>query len=128
MDVIDRDHFDDFMINGGIDNELCGSDEEDSFLIPATSAGDLPVEVFDETPKEAVHIIGHVILNQCGSVLTRKKHELKGSSSHKYFHKGYVQRQMERQCHYFTQKECYFHLFSTTWSMRQYLEQSLLLY
>ena len=90
VDVMDRDYFDDFMINGGIvDDELCGSDEEDSFGeiddMPTTSAGDLPFEVIDETPKKAVHISGHVILNQCGSVLTRKKHELKGSSLHKHF-------------------------------------------
>ena len=81
---------DDFIINGGIvDDELCARDEEDSFGeiddMSTTSAGDLPFEVIDVTPKKAVHISGHVILNQCGSVLTRKKHELKGSSLHKHF-------------------------------------------
>ena len=32
-----------------------------------------------------VKIAGHVILNQCGTLLTRQKYQLKGSSRHKYF-------------------------------------------
>ena len=32
-----------------------------------------------------VNISGHVILNQCGTLLTRKKHQIKGSSRHKFF-------------------------------------------
>ena len=32
-----------------------------------------------------IRISGHVLLNQCGSLLTRKKYQLKGNSRHRFF-------------------------------------------
>ena len=35
--------------------------------------------------KKTNKVSGHVILNQCGSLLSRPNHEIKGSSKHNYF-------------------------------------------
>ena len=57
--------------------------------LPSTYAGNLAFEI-EETTKYGgtqgnIVISGHVLLNQCGTLLTRKKHQIKGSSRHNYF-------------------------------------------
>ena len=57
--------------------------------IQTTDAGAYAREIEHETKYGGsfgnIRIAGHVILNQCGSLLTRKKYEVKGSSQHKFF-------------------------------------------
>eukprot|EP00957_Ditylum_brightwellii_P018491 1390368-Ditylum_brightwellii.AAC.1 len=50
-----------------------------------TNAGEFAFEVEERIPNNRVHISGHVLLNQCGSVLTRKKYQIKGSNLQAWF-------------------------------------------
>ena len=62
--------------------------DEHEFLhdnIPTTDAGEFSYDIDEEIPCDRVHVSGHVILNQNGTVLSRKKHQIKGSSIHKFF-------------------------------------------
>ena len=60
-----------------------------SNVIPTTNSGEVAHYVEETTiyggSQGKLTISGHVLLNQCGSLLTRKKHELKGSSKHHFF-------------------------------------------
>ena len=57
--------------------------------IPTTNAGEMAYEIEEETEYGGtfgnIKISGHVLLNQCGTLLTRKKHQIKGSSRHNFF-------------------------------------------
>eukprot|EP00957_Ditylum_brightwellii_P145193 11058735-Ditylum_brightwellii.AAC.1 len=53
--------------------------------IPCTNDGEFKYEISEDTVSNQLHISGHIMFNQCGSLLTRKQHELKGSSKHKHF-------------------------------------------
>ena len=93
QNLLNRDSFDDYLTSSksaGIINDDNHEDSEDEFpFIPTTDAGELAVEIDNETEYGGIgnefKINGSVILNQCGSLLTRKTHELKGSSYHKHF-------------------------------------------
>ena len=60
-----------------------------SNVIPTTNSGEVAHCVEETTiyggSQGKLTISGHVLLNQCGSLLTRQKHELKGSSKHHFF-------------------------------------------
>ena len=87
------DNFDDFVIRSGEadDNFLDdsgsenGDDDDMEFYVPTTDAGELPFQIIEEEPARGKTCSGHVLMNQCGSVLTRKAHELSTSTLHKYF-------------------------------------------
>ena len=78
--------------NDDIGNDILPQDQDENVYIdhlPSTDAGDLAFEI-EETTKYGgtqgnIVISGHVLLNQCGTLLTRKKHQIKGSSRHNYF-------------------------------------------
>ena len=58
--------------------------------IPTTNAGQVLMEVEEMVTEYGgtfgnIRISGHVILNQVGTLLTRKKYQLKGSSRHRFF-------------------------------------------
>ena len=57
--------------------------------VPTKNAGELSYIVDKETQYGGnfvnINISGHVLLNQCGTFLKRKKYHIKGSSSHKFF-------------------------------------------
>eukprot|EP00957_Ditylum_brightwellii_P069124 5247791-Ditylum_brightwellii.AAC.1 len=72
--------------------------------IPCTNADEFAYETSEDTVSNQLHISGHVMLNQCGSLLTRKQHKLKGSSKHKNFCNGIAQQVLENQCLLFIQK------------------------
>ena len=57
--------------------------------IPTSDAGELALEI-DVTEKcgsssGEITIRGNILLNQCGTLFSRKKHQLKGSSRHNDF-------------------------------------------
>lgn len=58
-------------------------------LIETSNAGVIPLLVHTDNENKGVMkdatISGHVILNQCGSLLTRKNHEIKGSRKQSFF-------------------------------------------
>ena len=54
--------------------------------MPSTHAGEFAYEIEDKTPQGQQHISGHVILNQCGSLLTRRgKYKMRGWNSQRHF-------------------------------------------
>ena len=58
-------------------------------VIPTTNAGEFASPIEEETQYGGtfgnIKISGHVLLSQCGTLLTRKKHQIKGSSRHHFF-------------------------------------------
>lgn len=83
--LIELENFDDFVTRTD-DPDMEEDEEEFDFTpIPSTDAGEIAVTINEEVPVKAIHVSGHVLLNQCGSLLTRKTHQINGSSKHKYF-------------------------------------------
>ena len=100
FDVLERDDFDDFLtstfdpdilLEEGLGNQLGDENDFDADIgfIPTSDAGEVFYEVEEETGYGGIfnemQISGSVFMNQCGTLLTRKTHELKGSSLHKNF-------------------------------------------
>ena len=81
---LEEEDLDDFLTRGDLD-DLGVDDCCDGGEIPTTDAGECPYEISEENRNEKLSVSGHVLLNQCGSLLTRRKHKLNGSSKHKYF-------------------------------------------
>ena len=58
-------------------------------VIPTTNAGDIAFVIEEQTRYggscDNITVAGHVLLNQCGTLLTRKEHQIKGSSKHNFF-------------------------------------------
>ena len=95
-DEVECDDLEDFVTHGATD---FGYDSDDSYKEDndggalgdfdiSTDAGDIPYQIEEEDnlkQTRGMNISGHVILNFVGSLLTRKKHDLKSSSIHKYF-------------------------------------------
>ena len=95
-DLLSNDHYDDFVTESEdpyIPNEENDEDANDfSFdLIPSTNSGEFPFNIEEEIPKKGVCISGHAILNQCGSVLTRKNIILKEAIFKSHFFSVSVQ-------------------------------------
>ena len=69
-------------------DELNDPEEIDDGIIFSTNAGEVATQVNDQlihpTSKQ-ISVSGHDLVNQCGSLLTRKNLEIKGFSNHKYF-------------------------------------------
>ena len=57
--------------------------------VPTTNADDTVLAIEEETAYGGsfrnIKISGHVLLNQCGTLLTRNKHQIKSSSRHSFF-------------------------------------------
>ena len=83
------DDFGEFLTSTDDADLVCG-DDHDYFSnidnISTTNAGEKAFTIRDanqvNNPNE---VSGHVILNQCGSLLSRKDHEINGSSKHNFF-------------------------------------------
>jgi hypothetical protein len=92
--ILTRDDFDDF-ITASDEPDMPFSenpDEESEFdmgTIPTTDTGEYAYVVEDQNITSGryndVVVSGNVVMNQCGTLLTRKKHQIKGSSVHKWF-------------------------------------------
>ena len=81
------DNFGDFVIN---------ADEPDSYheenheyfptdTIPTTDTGEKAQRIIEHDVLNQNRVSGHVILNQCGSLLSRRNYDIRGSSKHKFF-------------------------------------------
>ena len=76
------DDINDFVIDGGVDE--IPSDEVVSEYFPTTLAGNVGYFVEEDTPKFN-YVSGHVIMNQCGSLLNHNDREIIGYRSQKFF-------------------------------------------
>ena len=92
----DIDHFvttslDPDLSNFGEDNDGHMTQEIDGqlFAFEATNSGEYVQNVREDNTAKGVckdiTISGHTILNQCGSLLTRQKHQIKGSRKQSFF-------------------------------------------
>ena len=91
------DNFDDFLVDTDDpqfiedNNTALGLNIEETEIcveIPTTNAGREAMQIEQRTEyggtSNKINIAGHVLLNQCGTLLSRKKHVIKGSSKHHY--------------------------------------------
>ena len=81
------DNFADFVITSDEPDEYHG-DDHDYFghnVIPTTNAAEKALLIKEAQATNTNRISGHVILNQCGSLLNRTNHNIQGSSKHKFF-------------------------------------------
>ena len=97
--ILDREQFGDYLTStADEDIPLLTNDVDDNegnnFLdyvesFPTTNAGELAYEVDQQTEYGGtlrdIVVGGATFLNQCGTYLTRKTHQIKGSSRHNYF-------------------------------------------
>ena len=79
------DDINDFVIDGGVDE--IPIDDIDSEYFPTTLAGNTAYIVEEDTPKFH-YVSGHVIMNQCGSLLNRNDRDIIGYRSQKIFFNG----------------------------------------
>ena len=85
-----------------------------SIIIPfiiSTDAEYIAIEVKEETPKQGVHVSGHVILNKFGIILAQNKSYIKRSSMHKYFLPSILQQTLGIQFLSCIQKEFHCQIF-----------------
>ena len=81
-------------------------------LIPTTNAEDEAFHIRDTVEQWPINrVSGHVILNQCGSLSSRRDHEIKGSSKHQFFLQKSTQQQTGKVFRYCTQKAYCFRRF-----------------
>ena len=83
-DIMNKDTcFDELVISREeyIDNDIFDSNEDN--YIPSTNAGEQCMHVVNDTNQE--YIDGHVILNQCGSLLSRNDNHVNSFRSQKHF-------------------------------------------
>ena len=90
MNETNQDNFDDdfkdFLISDEDPDMICGDDHEYFPTIPTTNAGEHAFTITDHGRQQPINrVSGHVILNQCGSLLCRLDHQIKGSSKHNFF-------------------------------------------
>ena len=92
------DNFDDFVMTSNdpdidlVNDDVGNKNDQNLDLtsnLPTTNAGELALTIVHETTYAGTFgnmiVSGHVLLNQCGTLLTRKKHQIKGSSKHHFF-------------------------------------------
>ena len=76
----------DVCIDVNLFDELDDPEEIDDGIIFSINAGEVATQVNDQlfhpTSKQ-ISVSGHVLMNQCGSLLICKNHEIKGLSKHK---------------------------------------------
>lgn len=90
FDDLFNDNFEDFLISADDPDLAYGDDHDyiavDDEQIPTTNAAEEAFHIRDEEGQRSINrVSGHVILNQCGSLLSRRDHEIKGSSKHQFF-------------------------------------------
>lgn len=73
-----------------VENGIFNNNDADAVAqIPTTNSGEVAFLVNEETKYGGslgnCKRSGHVVLNQVGTLLTRNKHQIKGSSTHHYF-------------------------------------------
>ena len=92
------DNFTDFCIASNGPDEYHGDDHDyfgqDSIL--ATNAAEIALTIQEAQASTANILLGHVILNQCGSLLSRTNHNIQGRSKPKFFYKKYIRLLMVR--------------------------------
>ena len=87
----DEDDFDDNFEDFVVSAEEPDSYHEESHeffptdTIPTTDTGERAQIIIESETSNQNRVSGHVILNQCGSLLSRRNHDIKGSSKHKFF-------------------------------------------
>ena len=92
--LLERDDIDNY-VTSSLDPDLPAIDEEDDNLqeingqIDYTNAGEYVLNVREDNQNKGTYkditISGHTILNQNGSLLTRKRHQIKGSRKQSFF-------------------------------------------
>ena len=91
-DNLDREDFDNFL-TCNFEPDIQNTDDNDDFLetnaIPFSDAGEIYYDVEEDNENKGVFadvtINGYTLLNQCGSLLTRQKHDLRPSANQSYF-------------------------------------------
>ena len=69
-------------------DEPDNQEENDDGIIFSTNAGEVAIEVNDQYVNHTsnkISVSDHILMIQCGYLLTRKNHEIKGLSKHKHF-------------------------------------------
>ena len=86
------DDFEDFVTRTeDPDIDVVDDDLEFDIAFPTTDAGEVPMFITNDEDQDKsaqhdnLHVSGHIVLNQCGTLLTRSKHQISGSSKHKFF-------------------------------------------
>ena len=81
-DEITRDEIDEFVTR----SDMAEMNEEDIIpeSLPTTDTGDYAYTIEEELPK-GTSVNGHIILNQCGSILSRKYSTVEGYKYQKHF-------------------------------------------
>ena len=83
------DNFGDFVVSTSDPDLEYGDDHEYIEVdvpIPTTNAAEEAFHIRDSEEQQPINrVSGHVIFNQCGSLLSRRDHEIKGSSKHQFF-------------------------------------------
>jgi hypothetical protein len=81
------DNFGDFLIH--TDEPDAYHEEDHEYFppdtIPTTDTGEMAQKIIEHDVLNQNRVSGHVILNQCGSLLSRRNHDIRGSSKHKFF-------------------------------------------
>ena len=83
--ITDDDQFDDFIVT--VDDPDVFYDGIDVDELPTTDSGDCAFAIEEVIP-DGQRVSGHVLLNQCGSLLDRKSHCINGSKHQKHFLQG----------------------------------------
>ena len=81
------DNFEDFVIHAG-EPDAYHEENHEYFppdTIPTTDTGENAQTIIEDDVLNQNRVSGHVILNQCGSLLSRRTHDISGSSKHKFF-------------------------------------------
>ena len=111
-ELLEEDLFDNY-VTSSQDPDLSGDENERiTFKYDETNSGKCLLNVREENKNigayKDVTVSGSTIMNQCGSLLTRKKHQISGSRKQKFFYKSYVPLQKENLYHWCMQRQCYF--------------------
>ena len=115
--LLERDDIDNY-VTSSLGPDLPAIDEEDDNLqeingqIDYTNAGEYVLNVREDNQNKGTYkditISGHTILNQNGSLLTRKRHQIKGSRKQSFFYRKFVQHQLDHQFLLSILKQCFF--------------------
>ena len=81
------DNFEDFVIHAGEPDAYHEENYEyfPSDTIPTTDTREIAKTIIVDDMLNQNRVSGYVILNQCGSLLSRCTYEIRGSSKHKFF-------------------------------------------
>ena len=114
--TLENDIFDEYLTSTQ-DPDVSDNEEKDNnmsmeALYNETDSGETVLNVREDNMKKGAYkdvtVSGSTIMNQCGSLLTRKKHQIKGSKKQKTLYKNFVLQQKEHQFHWYIQKLCCF--------------------